>query len=92
MARLRKEIEARGAEMFEMKKDFRKSLEKNEKLNIEIEALKAANRMGDSKEREVDRINDLNRTMTMEIETLRKSVFFNFLTKYLIKSQDQTKR
>jgi len=79
--------------MFEMKKDFRKSLEKNEKLNIEIEALKAANRMGDSKEREVDRINDLNRTMTMEIDTLRKSVFFEIFHK--ISNQinlDKTKR
>lgn len=76
MARLRKEIEARGVEILEMKKDLRKSSERNEKLNIEIEALKAANRMGDQKDREVERINDLNRTMSMEVETLRKSVLF----------------
>jgi len=74
----------------ELKKDYRKSLEKIEKLNIEIDTMRAATRFGDQQGREVERMNDLNRTMSIEVETLRKSVKTSL--DFMLKRLDSTKR
>jgi len=74
ISRLKRELEARSNEVLELKKDYRKSLEKNEKLNIEIDTMRAATRFGDQHGREIERMNELTRTMSVEVETLRKSI------------------
>lgn len=73
-SRLKKELQARNDEIAELRKDYRKGLEKVEKLNIEIDTLRATAKLGGQQNREFERINDLNRTMSIEVETLRKSV------------------
>ena len=77
--KLKRELQARSDDLIDLKKENRRILEKNEKLNIEMDTLRATTRFGDQQSREIDRIGDLNRTMSVEVETLRKSVSHLFL-------------
>lgn len=72
--RLKRELTIKGDELVEIRRDYKRSLEQIEKLNIEIDTLRVTNRLSDQNMREIERSNDINRNMAIEVETLRKSV------------------
>lgn len=74
---MKKELKARNEELAENRLDHQRTLEAIEKLNIEIESLRSANRIGEHHSRELEKLNQLNRNLISELESLKKAVLFS---------------
>jgi chromosome segregation ATPase len=73
-AHLKKEVKVKQDEIEQLKKDNQRLIDKIEQLHIEIDTLKATTKIQEQHLREVDKVSGLTQNLSIENESLRKSV------------------
>jgi hypothetical protein len=73
---LKKELKNRNDELSVLRQDYQKAIEAIERLRIECDTLRSTNKLNESHLKEVDKINNLNRNLSLEIDAMKKTVRF----------------
>lgn len=57
-----------------LRQDYQRAVETIEKYRIEVETLRAANKLNEQHLRELDKVSSINRSIGADIEGLKKTV------------------
>lgn len=74
VSHLRQEMSVKTNEINNLKQELQKYVHSNEKLNIELETLRANNKYTTDQIKEMDRLNNINKALSLELESIRKNV------------------